>query len=151
MAELNFEEERINFTPIILYVDYINLQFANYLKNNYTDITPREFTYLVNIFYNQNCSQKQLANLFFVSESNVTQIIKKMEKNGLVTRTPDESNRSRKIINLTEKAKLIVFSLLKNIFEWEAKFFENYENEDELKFRRMIYDYSEMSYPFDKI
>lgn len=44
MAELNFEEERINFTPVILYVDYINLQFSNYLKHSSTDITPRDFT-----------------------------------------------------------------------------------------------------------
>ena len=52
---LNFEEERIYFTPIVLYTDYINLQFNKYLKENFKNITPRDFTYLSNIFYHQGC------------------------------------------------------------------------------------------------
>lgn len=32
MAYLNFDEERIDLTPIILYVDYINIQYKDYLK-----------------------------------------------------------------------------------------------------------------------
>lgn len=151
MAELNFEEERINFTPVILYVDYINLQFSNYLKHSSTDITPRDFTYLVNIFYHPNCSQKYLADLLYVSESNVTQIIKKLEKKGLVTRTVDVTNKSRKVINLSEDGRLIVWKLMKLIFEWEAKFFEEYDDGDEQKFKKMIYDYSEKSLPYDKV
>lgn len=151
MVDLNFEEERINFTPVICYIDYINLHFTNYLKSNFKDITPRDFTYLANILYHPNCSQRQLADLLFVSESNVTQIVKKLEKNGFVTRTVDESNKSCKIINLTDKGKLTIFSLLKIIYEWEAKFFEEYEEDDVLKFKKMIYDYSQKSYPFHNL
>lgn len=80
MAYLNFDEERIDLTPIILYVDYINIQYNDYLKKNYGDLTPREVTYLVNIFYNQDISQRQLSELLCVSESNVTQIIKNWRK-----------------------------------------------------------------------
>lgn len=96
----------------------------------------------MNIFYYQNLSQKDLAELLFVSESNVTQIIKRLEKNQFIVRSSDETNRSRKIINLSEKGKIFVFKLLKDMYEWEAEFFKNYEDEDVEKFKKMIYDYT---------
>ena len=130
MPDLNFDYDRIMFTPALLYIDHIILHYNKYLKKNYEDITPRDFTYLANIFYNQNCSQKELAELLFVSESNVTQIINRLEKNGFVTRSIDEKNKSRKILNLTDKGKELVFILIKETYECEAKFFENYPPED---------------------
>lgn len=148
MSNLNFEEERIYFTPIILYTDYINLQFNKYLKENFKNITPRDFTYLSNIFYHQNVSQRQLAELLYVSESNVAQIVKRLENNGLIFRTCDANNKSKKVLNLTEKGKLIVFSVLKDIYEWEASFFDKYGDVDIEKFKRIMYEYSQKSgYP----
>ena len=145
MAEFNFEEEKITFTPVIYYINYINLIHDNFLKENYTDITPRDLTYLSNIFYHQNISQRELSELLYVSESNVTQIIKRLEKNGYVVREVDESNKSRKILNLTDNGKLVIFSLLKIVYEWEGKFFEDYDPEDVVKFKNMLYDYSQKS------
>lgn len=143
MSRLNFEDERINFTPLSLYVNYIHIIHREYLINNYENLTPVDVTYLMNIFYNSNCSQRDLSELFFVSESNVTQIIKKLEKNGFITRTPDEKNKSRKILNLTNEGKIIVFKLIKEMYEWEGDFFKDYSPEDVEKFRKMIYDYSQ--------
>lgn len=145
MADLNFNEERISFTPIVLFTEYINLQFNKYLKTNFDDITPVDFMYLVNIFYHQNISQRQLADLLFVSESNVAQIIKRLENKGLISRIPDENNKSRKILNLTEKSKLIVFTLIKEIYEHEILFFEQYSKDEEIKFKNMLYDFSNKS------
>jgi len=143
MSRLNFEDEKINFTPLILYVDYIHILHREYLIENYENLAPVDVTYLMNIFYNPNCSQKDLSELFFVSESNVTQIIKKLEKNGFITRTPDEKNKSRKILNLTNDGKIIVFKLIKEMYEWEGDFFKDYSPEDVEKFKKMIYDYSQ--------
>ncbi len=143
MKDLNFEDERINFTPLILYIDYIHLLQDDYYKRNFENITPRDVTYLMNIFYHQNCSQKDLAKLLFVSESNVAQIIKRLEKNNLISRTPDETNKSRKIINLTDDGKVLVFRLLKEMYEWEGEFFKNYPEEDVRKFKKMLYEYSQ--------
>ena len=143
MDKLNFEDERINFTPLILYIDYIHLLQDDYYKRNYENITPRDVTYLMNIFYHQNCSQKDLAKLLFVSESNVAQIIKRLEKNNFITRVVDENNKSRKIINLTNDGKILVFGLLKDMYEWEGEFFKDYEPEDVEKFKKMLYEYSQ--------
>lgn len=143
MDYLNFEDERINFTPLILYINYINLLQEDYYKKNFVNIAPVELTYLMNIFYHQNLSQKDLAKLLFVSEANVAQIIKKLDKKGLVLRTTDESNKSRKILNLTNEGKLLIFKLLKEMYEWESEFFKDYDPEDVVKFKKMLYEYSQ--------
>lgn len=49
MKNLNFEDERINFTPLILYIDYIHLLQDDYYKRNFKNITPRDVTYLMNM------------------------------------------------------------------------------------------------------
>ena len=143
MADLNFEEERISFTPLILYIDYIYLLHNDYMKKAYKDLTPSDVTYLINIFYHQNCSQRDLAELLFVSESNVAQIIKKLEKNEYIQRTPDVKNKSRKILNLTKKGKNTVFMIIKEMYEWEGQFFKDYSSEDVEKFKKMLYEYSQ--------
>lgn len=143
MADLNFEEERINFTPLILYIDYIYLLHNDYLKKTYKNLNPSDVTYLVNIFYHQYCSQRDLAELLFVSESNVAQIIKRLEKNDYIVRTSDEKNKSRKILNLTNKGKNTVFMIIKDMYEWEGEFFKDYSAEDVEKFKKMIYEYSQ--------
>ena len=145
MLSLNFEDERIEFTPVIHFIDYINLVHDNFLKENFKNITPRDFTYLSNIFYHSNISQKELAEILFVSESNVAQIVKRLEKNGYIVRETDDKNKSRKILNLTNDGRLLLFSLLKLIFEFEGKFFEKYADEEVKKFKKMLYDYCEMA------
>lgn len=145
MSNLNFEDERILITPMLLYMDYVNLQFNKYLKESYPDITPRDFTYLVNIMYHQDISQKELSEMLFVSESNVTQIIKRLEKNGFVSREVSKENKSKKILKLTDKGKVTLFSILKDIFEWEGKFEENYSGEEIELVKRVLYDYADKS------
>ena len=145
MPDLNFEEETIFLTPIILYIDYINIIHNDYLKKNFKNITPRDFTYLVAVFYHQNISQRELAELLYVSESNVTQIIKRLEKNGYIIRRPDVSNKSKKIINLSDEGKLVLFSLMKIVYEWEGEFLKDYTNEEVELFKKMLYEYSQKS------
>lgn len=145
MPDLNFEEERIFLTPIILYIDYINIIHNDYLKKNFKNITPRDFIYLVAVFYHQNISQRELAELLYVSESNVTQIIKRLEKNGYIIRRPDVSNKSKKIINLSDEGKLVLFSLMKIVYEWEGEFLKDYTNEEVELFKKMLYEYSQKS------
>lgn len=139
------DNKKDSFIPIVLYIDYINAEYNKYLKNNFENITPRDFTYLVNIYYNPNISQRELADLLIVSEANVGQIIKRLEKNELVYRQFDDKNRSKRIINLTVKGRDAVYSLLEVARRWESKFFENYDLEDKKRFKEMISDYYQKS------
>ena len=147
MIDLNSGNERIPFTPISLYIDYISIQYTKYLKDNYQEITLRDFTYLSTI-HNPNITQRELSEILFVSEANVAQIIKRLEKNELIFRVSDENNKSKKILNVTDKAKLIIFPLLKEMYEFEAKFFEDYSKKDAEKFKKMIHAYSKQANKF---
>ncbi|MBE6512955.1 MAG: MarR family transcriptional regulator [Methanobrevibacter olleyae] len=141
MVDFDFGNGDNSFIPVILYMDYINAEYNKFLKNYFKDITPRDFTYLVNIFYHPNISQRELSDILVVSEANVGQIIKRLEKNNLIIRDFDEDNRSRRIINLTDEGKSAVFSLLGIAYKWEAKFFENYDEDEKKIFINMISDY----------
>lgn len=133
------------FIPIIFYIDYINIEYNKYLNKQFKGITPRDFTYLLNIHYHKNCSQRELADLLIVSEANAGQIIRRLEKNKLVTRDFDEKNKSRRIINLTDEGTHLVLSILDTSKKWESKFFEKYTPEDKKKFKTMISDYYQSS------
>ena len=147
MVDLNFEKERISFTPIILYTEYINLQTDYFLKENYKelDITPGDSTYLVNIFYHEKISQRELSDLLYVSEANVAQIIKRLEKKNFVERVVDENNKCRKLLSLTHKGKLTVYSLIKAIYDIESKLTSRYSHDEIELFKKMLYEISEES------
>ena len=133
------------FIPIIFYIDYINIEYNKYLNKQFSGLTPRDFTYLLNIYYHKDCSQRELADLLIVSEANAGQIIRRLEKNNLVIRDFDEKNKSRRIINLTDEGMNLVLSLLKAAEKWESKFFEKYDLEDKEKFKTKISDYYQSS------
>ncbi len=136
-----FEKEKNSFVPVVLYIDYINAEYKKYLKDNFKDISPRDFTYLVNIHYHPNISQRELADLLFVTEANVGQVIRRLEKYNLIVRDFDEKNKSRRIISLTDIGKSVVFTLLEVSMEWESNFFENYDEEQKKMFIQMLSDY----------
>ena len=143
MVDLNFDEDMLDSNSVFYFINYINVIHDNFLKENFKDITRRDFTYLSNIYYNENISQKELADLLYVSESNVTQIIKRLEKNGYVKREVVKDNRGKKILSLTDKGGDVLISLLDLIADFEAQFIENYSSEDKEKLKKMLYDYCE--------
>ena len=142
MTKLNQNDPYI---PLILYIDYINAEYNKYLKKNFENITPRDFSYLINIFYHPNISQRELSDLLIVSEANVGQIVKRLEKNGLIYREFDKQNKSRRLITLTDYGEKVVQSLLDITRVWEKNFFKKYTPNEEKKFREMISDYYQKS------
>ena len=143
MVDLNFDDAGFEDTPVFYFINYINVIHDNYLKENFKDIAPRDFTYLSNIYYHKDISQKELADLLYVSESNVAQIIKRLDKNGFVKRTIVKDNKSKKILSLTDKGESAFNSLLNLIVDFESQLFKDYSAEEKENFRKMIRDYYE--------
>lgn len=143
MVDLNFDEEILDSTSVFYFINYINVIHDNFLKENFKDITRRDFTYLSNIYYNENISQREMADLLYVSESNVAQIIKRLEKNGLIKREVIKDNRGKKILSLTDKGEATFNSLLEIISDFESEFFKNYSSEEKKRLKEILYDYCE--------
>jgi len=147
MVNVDWEDNRVLSTPVSLYIEYIYLMHNSFIKSKLKDfnITEGEFTYLVNIFYNDAMSQRQLADLLFVSQANVTKMLKKLEGKGLIKRVKDENNHSKKLINLTEKGKSTTFYLLNLTFSWETRLMDSYSDAEIQNFKKMLFDLARVS------
>lgn len=150
MVSLNFDDDRLKSTSFFYFINYINVIHDNFLKENFKDITPRDFTYLSNIFYHENISQKELAQLLYVSEANVAQIIKRLEKSGYVKRELFKDGNGKKSLSLTDKGESIFNALSNMIYEGESEIFKDYSDEDKLKFKEMLYIFCEGAAEYNK-
>ncbi|MBQ6219309.1 MAG: MarR family transcriptional regulator [Methanosphaera sp.] len=147
MVKFNIDDELKYFTPLTVYMEYILLNYNNFLKNHLkdSDISTRDFLYLINIFFNKGISQKDLADLMYVSEANITKIVKKLEKKGYVVKNKDEKNKSRNLLFLSKKGELIVYQMVKLSIEWETKLTEAYDVDKRDDIKDLFYELSENS------
>lgn len=147
MVEVNWQDDRILFTPTNLYMEYILLSYNNFLKENLEDvpITHGELTYIYNIKYAGSISQRELSDILYVSEANVTKMIKKLEKKGFVKRQIDETNKSRKILSLTEDGERIFLKIHLLTGQWERDITKKIPNDDLIKFKEILYLLSQES------
>ena len=144
MVEVNWQKERVLVTPITLYMEYINLKYTAFLKEKFEDLDLNhgDLTYLVNIFYHENLSQRKLADLLFVSEAYVTKVLKRLESKDYIVRVKDNNNKSRKIIHLTEKGKLTVMSIIKVTLEFENIITKSFKDEEVNSLKEMLFELS---------
>lgn len=147
MVEFNLNEEIKYSTPFTMYMEYILLNYNNFLNDHLKEhnITVREFLYLFNIFYNNKISQKELANLMYVSEANVTKIVKKLEEKGYVLREKDNENKCRNHLSLTKEGVQKVINLVKLTIEWETRISNMYNANEINELKDMLYKISENS------
>ncbi len=62
-------------------------------------------------------NQQELANKIYKDKSNLSYLIKNMEKRGLITKVEDESDRRNKIVTFTEEGKIVHAQIRKLIDE----------------------------------
>ena len=67
-----------------------------------TDVNPSELPYIIRIGENNGeLTQKDLSNLFLVSEPVVARTLKNLEKKGFIIRRIDQENKTRRLISLS--------------------------------------------------
>jgi len=142
MVDTEWQKDRIVLTPTNLYMEYILLSYNNYLKDKLEDIeiTYGELTYIYNIKFFPSISQRELAEILFVSEANVAKMVKKLVKKGIVEKRKDENNKSRNILRLTEKGEELFVKVNLITCGWEREITKNLSNEEFFKFKEQLYD-----------
>lgn len=147
MVDANWKNDRIILTPINLYMEYILLSYNDYLKNNLKDIkiTHGELTYIYNIKYYHLISQRELAEILYVSEANVAKMVKKLVNKGLVEKQKDDANKSRNILTLTEKGELIFDKINLLTCAWERDITKKFSNEEYFEIKEKLYKLTEES------
>lgn len=147
MVNIDWETDRIVFTPTNLYMEYILLSYNNFLKENLDEvqITYGELTYIYNIKFYPGISQRELAETLFVSEANIAKMVKKLVNKGLVEKRKDENNKSRNILFLTDKGEEVFIKINVLTCGWERKITKKLSNDKYFEFKEILYELSKES------
>lgn len=129
-----FKEENAENIRIYHFVEELVGSFKNFIENDFEDedISLVELPFLLRIRFSNEGTQKELVNLFKVSDGYTAKLLRRFELAGLIERIEDPSNRRRKLVKLTEKGIKKTDKILKYVDYWEDVAVEGLE-EDEKK------------------
>ena len=104
-----------------------------------TDLNPSELPYIIRIGENDGeLSQKDLSNLFLVSEPVVARTLKNLEKKGFIIRRINQENETRRLISLSSKGFEIRRKTLNLEEEWSNILFNVLSEEEKRKFNEIL-------------
>ena len=118
-----FYKENSENIFIYHYVEEMIASFSSHLKKNLDeeDINKAEFPFLIRIRYSKKTTQKELVELFKVSEGYTAKLLRKFEDLRYITRHEDPTNRRKKIVELTDEGIRKTDELIELINSWEMK------------------------------
>jgi len=67
----------------------------------------------------KDISQQELTELLFLTKSGITKAIRKLEADGFIERSKSKNDARQYVLNLTQKGKDIIPTLIKIYEEWE--------------------------------
>ncbi|MBE6510143.1 MAG: winged helix-turn-helix transcriptional regulator [Methanobrevibacter millerae] len=144
MVDGDWKKDRIIFTPLNLYMEYILLSYNNYLKDHLddVDITYGELTYIYSVKYYGPSSQREMAKRLYVSEANVAKMIKKLVNKGLVEKRKDKNNKSRNLVSLTDKGEEVFVKVSVLTAGWERQITKEFSNDKYADLKKVMYHLS---------
>lgn len=114
-----------------------NTFFDEKLKG--TGVSAAELPYIVRIYADNNkLTQRDLCNLFFVSEPVVARTLKNLEKKGFIIRNKDPKNRTRKLLSLTDSGIEISKRMFDINDEWEKAILKDMTSEEIESFKKAM-------------
>lgn len=136
-----FQKENSENIFIYHYVEELVSNYRRYLDKNFNDknITAAEFPFLVRIRFNDKATQKDLVELFKVSEGYTAKLLRKFEDRGYITRKEDPSNRRKKLVKLTEKGMEKTDELIEIIDIWEQEQTSKLTSEEEKILKKLLF------------
>ena len=127
-----FNEENAENIRIYHFVEELVGSFKNFIVEDFDDedITIVELPFLLRIRFSTEGTQKELVNLFKVSDGYTAKLLRRFELAGLIERIEDPSNRRRKLVKLTDKGIKKTDKILKYIDYWEDVAVEGLDEEE---------------------
>ncbi|MFX1489839.1 MAG: MarR family winged helix-turn-helix transcriptional regulator [Promethearchaeota archaeon] len=101
--------ETINFSEIFQLINILNKKYKNLQRRvvKVESLTPPQYSILTELWKSDGKQFKELASACCCSPSTITGVIDTMEKNELVYRENNPSDRRSLLVKLTEKGKEI--------------------------------------------
>lgn len=136
-----FQKENQENIFIYHYVEEMMANYGKYIDETFDDedITKSELPFLIRIRYSEKTTQKELVELFKVSEGYTAKLLRKFEDLGYITRCEDPTNRRKKIVELTEKGFEKTEELIKLIDDWEINVTSKMTDSEVKLLKRLLY------------
>ena len=127
-------DENIPTSPL---VSLLYRKQTTYINGELKDVSLSSGLYpvLINAYKNEGISQEELAKKLHVNESTVTRNLDKLEKKGLITKTPE---KRKKIINVTSKGGKIAQKVLDYDEKWDDMIKESLSDEEFKDFKKLL-------------
>jgi DNA-binding MarR family transcriptional regulator len=141
-----FKKENAENIFIYHYVEEMIANYGTYLKETFDDeeITKTELPFLIRIRFSEKTTQKELVELFKVSEGYTAKLLRKFEDLGYITRCEDPTNRRKKIVELTDKGTEKTEELLGLIRNWEINVTSKMTEEEVKILKRLLFKVVEL-------
>lgn len=121
-------------SPLISILYRNQTKFLNQ-KLKDVELSSGLYPILINAYKNQNISQEELAQKLHVNESTITRNLEKLEKKGLITKTPE---KRKKIINVTKEGEEIAQVIMDYDYEWDEKIKKELTDEEYNNFKKTL-------------
>ena len=127
-----FKKENCENIFIYHYVEEMIANYGKYIKEVFdeTNITRTELPFLIRIRFSEKTTQKELVELFKVSEGYTAKLLRKFEDLSLIKRHEDPDNRRQKIVELTPEGVRKTDEFIELINDWEIKVTSNMNDEE---------------------
>ena len=138
-----FKKEKYENILIYHYIEEIISSFIEFADNNLKDdiITTNNLRFLLRIRFSDKTTQKDLVNLFKVSNGYTAKILRNFEDKGLIKRKEDPTNRRRKIVELTDKGIKKTNKIIKTIDEHEKQQLKNMTPDEFKQLKKLLYKF----------
>lgn len=121
-------------SPLISILYRNQTKFLNQKLKN-VELSSGLYPLLINSYKNQNISQEELAEKLHVNESTITRNLEKLQKKGLITKTPQ---KRKKIINVTPEGAQIAQVIMDYDNEWDEKIKKQLTDKEYNTFKRTL-------------
>ena len=138
-----FKNENYENILIYHYIEELISSFVEFADENLKDdiITTNNLRFLLRLRFSDKTTQKDLVNLFKVSDGYTAKILRHFEENGLIKRREDPSNRRRKIVELTDKGIEKTELIIKTIDNHEKQQLKNMAPEEFKQLKKLLYKF----------
>lgn len=123
--------------PTAPLISLLHRKQTAYINNELKDVNLSYGLYplLIKVYRLKKVSQEELANLLHINESTVTRNLDKLEKKGLIIKTPE---KRKKIISVTDKGADIARKIMDYDKKWDEIIKKNMTNEEYDNFQKTL-------------
>lgn len=136
-----FREDNYENIYIYHYVEEMISSYGKYIKERLTeeDVKRSELPFLLRIRFGDKTTQKELVELFKVSEGYTAKLLRKFEDRGFITRYEDPANHRIKIVNLTKLGIEETDKYIMDIENWEKSVTGNLTKEEITTLKKLLF------------